>query len=355
METLPKKDRVQPDRETPQSDPADKDRLTIHITRYAPLIDIIKNPGSIFRFSLFITLITAFLFFGMVLITITIKRIYPYNDIQTNALGAMTFKTEDKDVTYWLFNTAELWADSGIQVEKNDIITIRASGGSHTAIHHLVDNVRGNKQLTDPWCGTEGVPQKQILHDSLRAKWRILPHQPSDVLIMQIIPVGESPYDPRGCIKEEYLNNDNIHLIGKERTDLYITQSGKLYFAVNDIVLTPRTIYEMFKDQMHHLAPGNRLVENFFRDHEKRYPEINKGSVETMFSHIGENDILSKLYADNRKSYYKFGPAPAAAGKEAPNTVSENEMSYYNKNDYSNVWYDDNIGSFLIVIEHKKK
>lgn len=29
-------------------------------------------------------------------------------------------------------------------------------------------------------------------------------------------------------------------------------------------------------------------------------------------------------------------------------------MSYYNEQRYYNAWYDDNVGSFLIVVELKK-
>ncbi|MBO4660358.1 MAG: hypothetical protein J5610_02740 [Prevotella sp.] len=48
-------------------------------------------------------------------------------------------KSEDKEVIYWLLNTADVWANSGIHVEKGDELTIRASGLSHAGIHHLVD------------------------------------------------------------------------------------------------------------------------------------------------------------------------------------------------------------------------
>ena len=40
---------------------------------------------------------------------------------------------------------------------------------------------------------------------------------------------------------------------------------------------------------------------------------------------------------------------------QAVESVRICEMEYYLKNDYRTAWFDDNIGSFLIVIEKKTK
>lgn len=143
------------DKQPPRRDAEQPERLIVRITRYQPFIDIVSDRRKIVNAALLITLVTCLIFMALLAIVLTVKRIYPYNDIQTNALGAMTIKDEDKEVTYWLFNTAELWANSGIAVKRGDVLTIRASGLSHSAIHHLQETPR-----TTAVCATRGATPK---------------------------------------------------------------------------------------------------------------------------------------------------------------------------------------------------
>lgn len=100
--------------------------------------------------------------------------------------GNTTMRNEEKDVTYWLFNSAELWANSGIRVEEGDILTIRASGASNSAIHHLVQNAIDNKTLENAWTGTEGAKRKDITsqRNNNRRKFRIAPDEEECILLI---------------------------------------------------------------------------------------------------------------------------------------------------------------------------
>lgn len=330
---------------------APADRLIVRIDRYTLLAEMLSKPRLMWYITGLTTLLLSFLFVGLTLAAITLKRIYPYNDFQTNAWGAMMIRTEEKDITYWLFNTAELWANSGIQVEKGDVLTIRASGRTHTAIHHLVEDARGNTLLDDPWSDTEGFEHKESERDQLRAKWRIIPHKPQDALIMWVAPPEAS--------SEETPDNPQLYLIGKERTNFRVAQSGELRFAVNDIVLTPRTIYRMVLDHLKTIAKNNPMykaeLDSLERFSSKPDSLIKKETVDLLFEHLaGKAPKLKALYkAEDKKSTgYEFGTHPDFP-KE--NEIDRNEMSYYNEKEYLNAWYDDNIGSFLIVIERKKQ
>lgn len=189
------------------------------------------------------------IFMALAFTTIAIKRFYPYNEIKTNAFGATTMQSEEVELTYWLFNTAELWGNSGIRVERGDQLTIRASGKSNTSIHHLVDRAFYNARPRYRWVGTEGEPRPS----NTRTAYRIYGERDPDALIMQVVPERES--DDVKKLPEEYLRPDFVrsisneedpenrfYYIGKERTDLMINQSGTLRFAVNDIVLTDACI-----------------------------------------------------------------------------------------------------------------
>lgn len=336
------------------SDRAPADQLIIRIDRYTVLSDILTKPRLMWYTAGLITLLISFLFVGLTLAAITLKRIYPYTDFQTNAWGAMMIRTEEKEITYWLFNTAELWANSGIQVKEGDVLTIRASGRSHTAIHHLIENARCNNVLTDPWSGTEGFEHKENERDRLRAKWRIIPHKPQDALIMWVAP-------PKSTDWEESTDRSQLYLIGKERTELRIAQSGELRFAVNDIILTPSTIYHMVLDHLKTIVQDQQEdqkqeLNDLLREFPERDSLITQEKVKKLFEYLEtETTNLKKLYKKKEgPSGYEFGPYPTS-GTELTNEIYRNEMSYYNEQKYINAWYDDNIGSFLIVIERKKQ
>ncbi|WP_302152370.1 hypothetical protein [uncultured Alistipes sp.] len=356
------------EKQNPRREDEEPERLIVRITRYQPFIDIVSDSRKIVNAALLITLVTCLVFMGLLAIVLTVKRIYPYNDIQTNALGAMTIKDEDKEVTYWLFNTAELWADSGIAVKKGDILTIRASGLSHSAIHHLKEDTENNRRLRDPWSDTEGF-QASALRDPLRAKWRIIPQQKQDALLMQVIPgsIANSGMIDWRYLTASYLAQDGSHLsndlylIGKERTELYINRDGMLHFAVNDIVLTPDIIYEMVLDNLHHIGEGDPRVEQFIRRFRAEHPTSMPWTFDKsrernfrLFEALGREQELCARYNLHNESCYKFGPYPGNDVQEAQNTLFRNEMSYYNEQRYYNAWYDDNVGSFLIVVERKK-
>ena len=144
-------------------------KVEVLIVRHKQLFETLKNPRMMWRVLISLFFIIVVLFAGLVFVVLSIKSFYPYNAIQTNLYGATIMKTEDKEVIYWLFNTAELWANSGIEVHENDELTIRASGASFTAIHHLVDHAERNSLPSDKGVDTDG--QNKTEHrDVLRAK-----------------------------------------------------------------------------------------------------------------------------------------------------------------------------------------
>lgn len=148
-------------------------KVEVVIVRHKQFFEMLKEPQTMWRVLLSLFFIIVIVTIGLSLVIISIKRFYPYNTIQTNMYGATIMKNEDKEVIYWLFNTAELWANSGIKVKKNDELTIRASGASFTAIHHLVEATKENTVMEDRWVDTDGQP-KTRLTDKLRGKYRIV-------------------------------------------------------------------------------------------------------------------------------------------------------------------------------------
>ncbi|KAA6338727.1 hypothetical protein EZS27_013280 [termite gut metagenome] len=288
--------------------------LRVEIVSNWSLLEILSDRKKVFKIIIALLVIVFTIFIGLAFVTISIKRIYPYNDIKINAFGATTMQNENVDIIYWLFNTADLWANSGIRVNEGDILTIRASGKSHTAIHHLVQDVNSNRVLRDKWVGTDGDRKNTTKRDSLRAKYRIFAHRAQDALLMQVVPEKierESKDFDKYLVFDGEANNDhkeNYYFIGKERVDLRVHNAGILYFAVNDIVLTNSIINKM-------IAENDSLIKE-------------------------SRNLPDTTWAILNEKFFDFGKHP----NSTIHMKDSNEMTYYKKMHYYNAWYDDNQG-----------
>jgi hypothetical protein len=349
------KKNIQPE-ENPKPDNEKQNTLVVKIISNVSLLQILDDKKRLLRSIVVLFAIVIFIFIGLAIATIIIKRFYPYNEIKINMYGATIMQNEETEVIYWLFNTADLWANSGIQVKKGDRLTIRASGKFHTAIHHLVEDVKNNNKLSDKWVGTDGEVTTPIVDttmpnkNKLRANFRIFPNEPQGALLLQVVPNDKEQYLSNADTAEKFRNerdrylvfnnmeydkkvgtfdnkaisktnnrSEDFYFIGKERTDLLIYCDGVLHFAVNDIVLTDSIIKYM-------IDANNKKI-----NEDKTYNGTNWDSL-------------------NKKNF-AFGPYPDPVQTL---TEAQNEMTFYQKTHYYNAWFDDNVGSFLIVIERKK-
>lgn len=431
--------------------PQEENNLTVEIRQYQTLLEILDKPRYGVRVLFALLIVVMVIFMALAFTTIAIKRIYPYNEIKTNAFGATTMQNEDVELTYWLYNTAEVWANSGIEVEAGDILTIRASGRTNTSIHHLVNAAQQNSIPRYNWVGTEGSERAY----NTRTKFRVYPMRNPDALIMQIIPTQDAKEDSQNWSRGgEYLHMnypdlksaetpaeqqrriDRFYYIGKERTDLIILQDGVMHFAVNDIILTHSCIDSLMADNEMMIAAAmsanerrelskikTRYAEEILpkvtlcyrtkelyniakslrgREESPRYQDIRKISLrlDSRFAKVTSRDefmsLCEQIYTDNQAAIRRFvtsldaellakwrtlndgayyigkHPEPICSPidfdrKEHTCTLSEadaaldlvypfyNEMTFYKANNYHNAWYEDNIGSFLIVIEKRKK
>ncbi len=74
------------------------------------------------------------------------------NQLHINSQGAFNpHKSMNCEYAIYLFNTADLWANSGIQVNKKDRIKINISGGHNSAIEGVVNAARYNTELKYRW------------------------------------------------------------------------------------------------------------------------------------------------------------------------------------------------------------
>ena len=370
--------------------------VTIEIVRHKRLFEILENPRAMWKVIASLFVIVGVFFIGLALVVLVVKSFYPYNVIKTNPYGATIIKNEDKEVIYWLFNTAELWANSGIEVKKNDRITIRASGAANTAIHYLVDGASDDFQPGFSWVGTEGL-ERNTGHSAFRGQFRLVPDAPFGKLLMQIIPVSKQKNRADWIKSSTYIDDtdekgekNQIFTIGKERIELVVPCDGVLHFAVNDVVMSDKNIKDMylkslqlFKESINDNNGKNELqlyIDSFDKILKNNKKDKNKKDKETLKDIIIEDDnvgkflqkyeggILSKKEAEKNKEIYikrknlidnlknlgyGFGVYYQKDDSMHEGYPFVNELIYYYDKEYRDPWYMDNVGSFLIVIERK--
>lgn len=333
-----------------RTDTQENRKVQIEVVRHRDLLTILRNPRMTWKAILSLFLVLVILFFGLAFVTLAIKSIYPYNSISTTKYGATIIKSEDKEVIYWLFNTADLWANSGIEVHKNDVISVRASGKSNNAIHHLVNDCMLNREPEYEWTGPEGSVAgwkdagRNADRDEQRRKFRIAPGENEGVLLMQVIPeryqnredrskAGVNNFFSTSHTPPQFVDGNSpdtfgrwkgspepdIYVIGAGKNDQVIRTDGILHFAVNDVALTERKIDAMKKKTV--------------------YDELSIGKV---YKYSDTMTVIRKVR--DTVTFVKV----ADTGKD------KDELDLYREINYVDAWFADNVGSFLIVIERKR-
>ena len=350
-------------------------KVEIEIVKFKRLLQALENPRLLWKLILSFCAMVVILFFGLSMVAVLIKSMFPYETIKTNTYGATIMEDEEKELVYWLFNSSELWAKSGIKVHKGDVVTIRSSGRMHTAIHHLVDNAKENTELSEEWVDTDGDMINAEGTNKKRAKYRLAKNVPQNKLLMQVVREGES--------------TGERYVIGKERTDLVITEDGYLEFAVNDIEMTDEVIAGLYQDFMDAIIAKYTLSKdavNEWKEFAKAFLSVtgnsSKGRDEVAEEITYEEELTRhaemcafiNTKCQNLKeelnvgdSTYRYigvglGNYPTRVDSTRYETSKKylgypiiNEVLYYNLHNFSDAWFADNVGSFLIVIEITKR
>lgn len=375
------------------SEKGENKKMEIEITRYKGLVNAFNTPTALAKLIIVISLIIVLVFFGISVIALVIKSYYPYKTVNSNEYGATIIENEDNEVIYWLFNTADLWANSGIRVKEGDVISVRASGAFNSSIHHLVDEANENKKGRN-WLNPIGGPNASTPREKHRASYRISQAHPFNTLLMQVIPEDVELKDNDGVWTTEYAcyldgrpkeikNNNNtidhaksiypdIYAIGAERDKVTIRSDGVLYFTVNDIALTRKVIAQM-KDEVNMNSIKKKDI-GLLRIGRFPIPDVNEENLFERDTSIlikglenigykGEcsdtinfGDQLEKKWKwDN--SYRELYDSLKHYKTNDSNFLLEHysELDYYLIRNFVDAWFVDNTGSYLIVIERKKQ
>lgn len=353
---MKKEEKAQASEAKVKKDRQAKQELHIRIERWQDLVDILDDKKKVYRLAVVTIIIGLTLFSGVTFIVLQLKKSFTYSDITTNALGATTLRDEQKEVAYFLFNTATIWANSGIEVEEGDVISVHSSGSAHTAIHHLDEAAINNRKPDEDYFDADGERFNTVSpRDRARRKYRIVPYLPNNALIMQVYSGnGRPPMKARTDGQRK-----NFYYVAQHRENIIIHESGTLYFAINDIVLDSTTIYKMKEDNYNYMLK-NEENDPVLAKHHDLIQEIERKDVCR-----GKSDkkVLTKeaarlseekaaIYRECLKhAIYQFGPYYDEETHQTDHCTFKTEMDYYIEHKYRTAWFDDNVGSFLIVVE----
>jgi len=181
---------------------------------------------------LFTTLIICFVFIISSFIFFINDVLLYKNKPKINSYGAIIpEKSCNRQSVLFLFNSADRWANTGIQLQKEDEIKISFSGGFYSDIAGLKNAAKDNYKPTYEWISFSKPDTTN------KSKYSLVPEASFGSILYQI--AGEI-----GCN-----DNDATELkFDKSNSFIPITKNGVLYLSVNDIYLSNPIIEKMIAD-----------------------------------------------------------------------------------------------------------
>lgn len=183
--------------------------------------------------------------------------ILPDSSQYVNDRGSLVFNQPLATEHYmFLLNSADLWADSGIEVVKGDKVDITVSGSFYSDIGELRNACVDNTSLLYDYF-------HKISKNTPGNRYVLSPEKPFGALLYRIErPVNLSlPLDSVPYIKEK--RNEDTHEIS-----FVAPTSGILHFSVNDIVLDKHKVDLIREDAgvAHLHKSASRIKSELYKD-----------------------------------------------------------------------------------------
>ena len=166
-----------------------------------------------------------------------IKEVILYdNELYINERGTFNpHKALNCEYALFLFNTADIWANSGIQVNENDKIKINISGAYNSCVNYVKRASEENVELTYPWVRYDRIEEPDVSQD--RALLHAIHKEyPIGSALFAIFPESEEldtdPFiwsDPRRAEAVSRWTPESNRSFKKAE------KSGTLHFTVNDM------------------------------------------------------------------------------------------------------------------------
>lgn len=295
------------------------------------------RPGDAGRrvcwFGLLVCTLFGALTFIIYAATFFIKDILLFDEkpIVTETGAIVPQRSCNREQVLFHFNSADLWAGTGVQLQRGDRIRVSHSGGFHSDVADIYLKARQNDRLKYPYyfnarnASSEGVENciYNAANDVPRSAWlqpwrrqEFRERRPAFGSILWQVSEENCVMKPR---------KGDIHQIGQTDAGRFIRirKDGELFLTVNDIYLSDSVIARLnpdLPDDPKHLRPLPASP-----------VEAREQNLDFLGIHeSGRNDSL--LYS-----------------REAIRTCVTDHP------EMRSVWFQDNIGSVLICVEIERK
>lgn len=329
-----------------------------------------KTPYiKVLRFVLVMTALVMSVTFILHYSIVYIRDVLFYKaELEANSMGAFTPRTgTGTEYGFFLFNTAELWANSGIRISKGDEVSISMSGAFHSSFADLVHDAESNNSSpVIRWIGMSKnnentAHQEKVSPEKADPKYYLYDQWYQRKTESKKDSKQKTDKEkPKPCfgaalcaIAPEYFSGDpldpmlDIHVLnGKTFT---AKSSGVLRFAVNDVVLNDdiicRMIYENTpkpnKNSLENCSQkANSLRKDFLEFREENKPDTVKIRKER-----------EKVYKNFKDTFGYKDAKPANTFGFSQNKDKEIEIFSHYIEKYQTPWYDDNVGQLLACVE----
>lgn len=238
-------------------------------------------------------------------------------------------KSLDCDYALFLFNTSDVWANSGIQVNENDRIKINISGGFNTSIKNVIEAADSNRVLKYSWMHSDSlnILKSKNGNDIKKLKYSLSRKEKEEepfnfgTVFYTIQPESSDITSHPLKVKKEDLKkwtkDNNYHKVEK---------SGYLYFAVNDLVFDE--LDENGNMINNHRDYFNEKQDSFDTKKTKIREELQAANNDSL-KKISLNYQLSFLNQDNIEDQYDI------------EQIEKDPLFYY----------EDNLGQLLVAVE----
>ena len=265
---------------------------------------------------------TFFFFFNSVLLLDSNQLINDYGTIHMEQPCGI-------ESCVYLYNTAQPWTNTGINIVKGDEVQISASGAFYGRVFDLVNNAKKNETLPFSFINPSVIDTSQSLYDTNVVS--LCMYNKKDAvfgsLLYQIRKHNESIlYDSRDD------NDDYPHIIqdNHERNESFsftARHSGELYVSINDIYLSDKVLV---------------LLRDMPKKNIEQHLEIEKINDATKI----KSDMLF-----NRGLNWVKERKP----KDKLDTIVENKLAklyalVHSDSLFHKYWFDDNLGEILLNI-----
>ena len=244
------------------------------------------------------------------------------NELSVNSSGAFTPKKSiGREYGIYLFNTSELWANSGIRINQGDRVRISISGAFHSSYADLLKDADLNAINSNRWMGQAF----RVASDKIGGS--------DNRLLLSLIDTNKTIKD-QACFYNHYYS-------GKDKVDARL---GDVLFEI-----VPEYVSEDPLD-------GNEHMRVWSQENGKKFFK----STESGYLRFAVNDIYFQTPDDLRdyaeKVHYRrfdklFDPEEILY-KDLKRDKNGNPLgdSLYNYN-FRNMFYIDNIGQILVCVE----